>query len=651
MQWFGDRADLNRTDRSVAIKMFAAYALFSCLWITASNAVLGRLANDPVLLSRISILKDSLFILLTIILLYRLIKQNSLLARKEEAARIQLESHAAALDNYRASRQEALENLAIVAGGVPTLIAHMDVNQRYLYVNANYAAWTGKPEHEIIGATVREIIGEDIYQTTAGCIKLALSGRFAFMERTAGILAEERIQHMSFIPRFDSQGTVTSYFALIDDITDIKQAEHALQASVTEQRRIEEQLRQAHKMEAIGTMAGGVAHDFNNILTIIMGCAEMLQSSPHHDPDRSAPYLSHIIDAAGRGAGLTRSLLAFSRQQGVEMAAIDLNSRIRHLDGLFRRIIGEDITIRLSLSRQQLNVMADGGQLDQVFMNMISNARDAMPQGGTLAIASYQAERSLPDSESPPVPCAVLEITDSGSGMSSATLQRIFDPFYTTKEVGKGTGLGLSMAYGIVKSHNGMIEVSSEPGEGTSFRVILPSVTLTPEQEQNRRPHRPAGGHETIMLVEDDPVVRHMVTTLLEKYGYRILAAPDGEAGLELFMTAAEPIHLVLTDVVMPRKNGIEMGREIRASHPGIPVVFMSGYPADVMEQLECTGEDVAYIAKPLNMALLLKTLREALQTEYPLPAPLFYGITAVAGADARPAPYGPDFPTACQEK
>lgn len=622
MRWFGDRADLNRVDRSVAIKLFAAYALFSCLWIAVSDTMLHRLIPDPALLNQINFLKDFVFILFTAILLSKLIKRNTQLAHNEKAALSQIESHASVLDHYRASRQDALENLAIVAGGVPTLIAHLDTNQRYLYVNANYAAWVGRPEHEIIGATVREIIGEEIYQTTAGCIKLALSGRFAFMERTAGILAEERIQHMSFIPRFDEQGAVTSYFALIDDITDIKQAKHALQASVAEQHRIEEQLRQAQKMEAIGTMAGGVAHDFNNILTIIMGCAEMLQSSLHNDPDRSGPYLSHIIDAASRGAGLTRSLLAFSRQQGVEMAAIDLNSRIRHLEELFRRIIGEDITIRLSLSKQQLNVMADGGQLDQVFMNMISNARDAMPQGGTLAIASYQTERSLPDSGSLPVPCAVLEIADSGSGMSSTTLQRIFDPFYTTKEVGKGTGLGLSMAYGIVKSHNGVIEVSSVPGEGTTFRVILPSITQVPVKELNNRPHRLTGGHETILLVEDDPVVRQMVTTLLGKYGYRVLGAPDGEAGLELFRTTSEPIHLVLSDVVMPRKSGIEMGREIRASHPGIPVVFMSGYAADVMEQFECTEEDMAYIAKPLNMPLLLKTLREALQTAYPLPAP-----------------------------
>lgn len=618
MQWFGDRADLNATDRSVTIKMFAAYALFSCLWITASNAVLGRLANDPVLLSRISLLKDSLFILLTIILLYRLIKQNSLLARKEEAARIQLESHAAALDNYRASRQEALENLAIVAGGVPTLIAHMDVNQRYLYVNANYAAWIGRPEHEIIGTAARNIIGEETYQTTVGCIEQALSGRFAFMERTTGRPGEERIQHMSFVPRFDDQGTVTSYFVLIDDITGIKQTEHALKTSISEKCRIEEQLRQAQKMEAIGTMAGGVAHDFNNILTIILSCAEMLQNRPNDAPLHHDPLLGHIIDAASRAAELTRSLLAFSRQQEVEMAAIDLNTRVRQLDELYRRIIGEDIAISLSLSRQQLNVMADGGQLDQVIMNMISNARDAMPEGGTLTITSYQAERKpqMPDDSGHSIcgPCAILEITDTGSGMNSTTLERIFDPFFTTKEVGKGTGLGLSMAYGIIKSHNGIIEVASEPGTGTTFRIILPCITPIKKMDQGtKQPHHLSKGSETVLVVEDDPVVRHMVTALLEKYGYRVLAAEDGEAGLELFRSQPEPIHLILSDVIMPRKNGIEMGREIRAAHPDMPMVFMSGYAADYMEQLKNSGEVFSYIAKPLNVPLLFGTLREAL--------------------------------------
>jgi PAS domain S-box-containing protein len=626
MQWFGYRTDLNSADRDVAMKLFAAYALFSCLWIAVSDTMLHRLIPDPALLNRINFLKDFLFILLTAVFLYKLIKRNTQLAHNEKAALSQIKSHAAVLHHYRSSRQDALEKLAIIAGGVPTLIAHLDTNQRYLYVNANYAAWAGRPEHEIIGATVREIIGDEIYQTTVDCIRLALDGRFAFMERTAGVAGEERIQHMSFVPRFDEQGKVTSYFALIDDITGIKQTERALQASVAEQRKIEEQLRQAQKMEAIGTMAGGVAHDFNNILTVILGCADMLQSKPDI-AYKSAPYLDQIIDAANRAAGFTRSLLAFSRQQGVEMSAIDLNSRIRQLNELLQRIIGEDISISLSLSRQQLNVMADGGQLDQVVMNMISNARDAMPDGGSIAITSYQAEHKLPqsgsDSEPPAITCAVLEICDTGTGMNSTTLGRIFDPFYTTKEVGKGTGLGLSMAYGIIKGHNGLIEVTSEPGAGTTFRIILPCISEAPEKIQITSPLQPRKGNETILLVEDDPVVRHMVTKLLVKHGYHVLAAEDGEAGLELFRSAYTPIDLILSDVIMPRKNGIEMAREIRASQPGMPMVFMSGYAADYMEQFKNSGEVVSYVAKPLNVPTLLNRLREALESPYLLSTPI----------------------------
>ncbi|OGU17499.1 MAG: hypothetical protein A2076_00620 [Geobacteraceae bacterium GWC2_53_11] len=626
MQWFGDQADVIKADRSVAVKTVASYALFSSLWIALSDVILKKFVPDPTFLGRINFFKDILFIFLTITLLYQLIKRYSLLAHQAEETKLRLESNTAALDHFKASHQDALKNLAIVADGVPTLIAHMDLNQRYLYVNANYATWVGRPEHEIVGATVREVIGEEIYQTTVGCIRQVLSGRFAFMKRTAGLLAEERIQHMSFVPRFDEQGAVISYFALINDITDITQTEQALQASVTEQRRIEEQLRQAQKMEAIGTMAGGVAHDFNNILTIILGCAEMMQSRADETYPHSGPYLGQIIDAANRAAGFTRSLLAFSRQQGIEMAAIDLNGRIRQLEELLKRIIGEDITITLSLGSQQLNVMADGGQMDQVIMNMISNARDAMPQGGCLTITTYQTEHALPPQngnvESTLVPCAVLEIADTGSGMNSATLERIFDPFYTTKEVGKGTGLGLSMAYGIVKSHNGVIDVTSEQDKGATFRIILPCVTPAPARAPKRQVPLVMKGNETILLVEDDPVVRHMVKTLLQRYDYRILTAQDGEEGLDLFRNTYEPVHLILSDVIMPRKNGIEMCREIRALHPGIPVIFMSGYAADFMDKLRSSGEAVNFIAKPLNMPLLLKTLREALATAYPLPAP-----------------------------
>lgn len=728
--------DFNSADRIVALKIVAIYALFSCLWISASDIVLHELIPDRAILTRINIFKDILFIVLTIALLYNLIKRYSQLSREAQEARLQLESHISALDRSRAARQDALENLAIVAGGVPTLIAHVDLHLCYQYVNANYAAWVGRTEHEIVGATVREIVGEEIYQATVGCIEQVLTGRFTFMERRAIILGKERIQHMSFIPRFDTHGAVVSYVALINDITDIKQAEHALLASeqkfrtllesirlvavildcngsisfcndflseisgwpreeiidrnwfelfvphgnretakgildlddpatgltrhfedviltragalrqiawdvtqlhdaegrvsgtaligadTTEQRKAEEQLCQTHKMEAIGTMAGGVAHDFNNLLTIIIGCAELFQGCRNKTDHQAELFIGQIIESANRAAKLTHSLLAFSRKQSIEVTAIDLNSRVRQLEELLCRIIGEDIILTVSLCNCSLGVMADGGQLDQVVLNIIGNARDAMPRGGNLQISTYMDEHPhlLPgcSDETTGVPCAVLEISDTGCGMSSTTMERIFDPFYTTKGVGKGTGLGLSMAYGIVKSHNGSIEVSSEQGEGTTFRIFLPCIELSPVMAKKERILILPEGHETILLVEDDPIVRRIVKKMLDNYGYSVLSAQNGEEGLALFRSTLEPIHLILTDVIMPGKNGIEMQQEINALNPGIPAVFMSGYSADLMGQIQNSGQVVRYVTKPLKLPLLLNTIREALASSPP---------------------------------
>ncbi len=729
------KADLKRADRIVAMKVVAIYVLFSFLFVSAADIILKELTLAPSVLCRISFAKDILFIILTASLLNYLVKRYFKLTYIAEDTRSQLESNVTALDQSKIAQRDALEKLAIVANGISSLIAQVDLDQRYLYVNANYAAWIGKCEHEIIGASVREILGEDIYQTTVGCIRQVLKGQFTFLERKTEIQGEERIQHMSFVPQRDEQGAVMSYFVLINDITLIREAELALLASelkfrallenvrlatvivendgtitfcndylceisgwgqtelinrnwyellvpeeswkaarsalahdalglhfemalvtragtlrrinwdmtrffdtegrvtgtaligvdITEQRTVEEQLRQASKMEAIGTMAGGVAHDFNNILTIIMGCADLMQNCHDSESHESCQYSKLVLSSVNRAAALTSGLLAFSRKQDIKMGAVDLNSHVRQLEELFSRIIGEDISVKLSLCDGSLSIMADGGQLDQVVMNMVSNARDAMPHGGSLKISTYHAEHSLPLSdgrnEISTVPCAVLEVVDTGVGMGKATLDRMFDPFYTTKDVGKGTGLGLSMVYGIIKSHNGVIEVDSIEGEGTTFRIYLPRIGVIPEKvvEKQQVPLFLAG-NETILLVEDDPLLRQLVKTRLEKQGYKLFEAGNGEEGLALFKSTLEPIDLILTDVIMPGKNGTEMSREICALHPGIPVVFMSGYTADHLKQVRNAGHVVHFVPKPIIFNILLKTIREALHSGAAVP-------------------------------
>ncbi|MDQ6893664.1 MAG: PAS domain S-box protein [Acidobacteriota bacterium] len=384
---------------------------------------------------------------------------------------------------------------------------------------------------------------------------------------------------------------------------------------ITERRRLEEQFLQAQKMEAIGRLAGGVAHDFNNLLTAILGYTDLLlqQVGP---ADAMRDDLEQIQIAGDRAAALTRQLLAFSRRQMLEPKVIDVNVTIRHLEKMLRRVLGEDVLLVTSLDADLELVRADPGQLEQVIVNLVVNSRDSMPSGGTITISTRSAmlddALDLGRFAIAPGVYVVLEVLDTGTGMDATTLARIFEPFFTTKEKGKGTGLGLATAYGIVKQSGGYIACDSEPGQGTRFQIYLPrSFERAEEGNAGQGGDRDSlRGSETVLLVEDEDGVRLLSRRLLEAHGYHVLEASGGEQALEFAARYPDPIHLLLTDVVMPVMSGPEVARQIQGLRPKIKILFMTGYSDSTVTGL---APDAPLLQKPFTPDALAHRVRETL--------------------------------------
>ena len=394
-------------------------------------------------------------------------------------------------------------------------------------------------------------------------------------------------------------------------VSDLRRAEEELRKS-------QEQLFQSQKMEAVGRLAGGVAHDFNNLLTVIGNyTALVLDDMPDDDPRRQD--LLEVHRASDRAAGLTRQLLAFSRRQVMKPRAIDLAGAANEMAGMLRRLIGEDIQLVVKPRPGTGRAEADPVQVEQILLNLVVNARDAIQGPGTVTIETANAdldhEFARLHQGARPGSYIMLAVGDTGCGMDRETQRRIFEPFFTTKPVGKGTGLGLSAVYGSVKQRGGYIAVYSEPGHGSVFRVYLPRAGA--EQPTPLIPGMvpaPAGSAlGTILVVEDEDTVRELVRKVLERRGFRIHSAANGHAALELAARLREPIHLLLTDVVMPELNGRELVERLKLSHPGLQVVFMSGYTDDALASRGALGPEVRFLAKPFATRDLLKTVQEAL--------------------------------------
>ncbi|MGH8022031.1 MAG: PAS domain S-box protein, partial [Limisphaerales bacterium] len=386
---------------------------------------------------------------------------------------------------------------------------------------------------------------------------------------------------------------------------------------ITAQRHLEEQFRQAQKMEAIGQLAGGVAHDFNNILTVIQGHASLLAGAKLTDVEQKSA--NQIIQAAARAAGLTRQLLTFSRRQLIQPRLLDMNKIVGDMTNMLGRLLGEDVALQLNYCQAPPTVEADAGMMEQVLLNLAVNARDAMPKGGQLSVRitvmdvarSYVAGR--PEAREGKFVC--ISVTDTGAGIAPENLPRIFEPFFTTKAVGKGTGLGLATVYGIVKQHQGWIELESCLGKGTTFRIFIPWVNGN--KTGNEKPTTSItvrGGNEGVLLVEDEKPVRELVARVLERYGYKIFQAANGVEALEVWERHKNEIHLALTDLVMPNNmNGRELAEKLRARSPGLKVVFTSGYSADIVGKDFKLDPELNFLQKPYQPQTLALTLRRCL--------------------------------------
>jgi hypothetical protein len=467
-----------------------------------------------------------------------------------------------------------------------------------------------KGAEQIYGYHAAEIIGQNISilcppdrpdEVPAILEKIRKGNRVEYFESVRVTKDGRRLNmSISVSPIHDGDGNIIGASAIARDIT--------------AQKKFEDQLRQSQKMEAVGRLAGGVAHDFNNLLGIVTACTELLRSRVDTE---SLEYLDNIREAANRGVGLTRQLLAFGRRQTVQAQILDLNERLREMSKLLRPLMGDDVEIFLPSRSKSAVVEVDPGQLDQVVLNLAVNARDAMPRGGKLIIDTgvFDIDENFAQEHTmTPGRYVMLAISDNGTGMDEVTRTRIFEPFFTTKETGKGSGLGLATVYGIVRQAGGHIWVYSEPGQGTTFKIYLPSAEhklgIESEEQAEALPAKRDG--VTILLAEDDPIMRKLTRKMLEEHGYRVLEATNGEAALEVISRHPSSIDLTLTDVAMKGMNGPDLVLRLMDSHPEMKIIYMSGYTGELIAH-QGLQSGIPLLEKPFTRAALLKTIDEAL--------------------------------------
>ncbi|MFW6752516.1 PAS domain-containing protein [Pseudomonas glycinae] len=542
----------------------------------------------------------------------------------------------------QALRQSQTE-LQLIINAMPILISYVDHEERFRLNNAAYLDWYGLTPQELYGRTIREVIGEEAYFLRAPYIAEALAGRpCSFSLYTPHRDGSQRHALMNYLPRHGADGAVNGFYIFVIDETERKKTEEALrnlnetleervsarteqlaqanqrlQNEMFERERAEDALRHAQKMEAVGQLTGGIAHDFNNMLTGIIGSLDLMQRYiANGRADEIGRFTDAAVSSANRAAALTHRLLAFSRRQSLDRKTIDVNELIRSLEDLIRRTKGDPIELKLRLADNVWSVSTDVSQLENALLNLVINARDAMPDGGELLIETanvYLDGNDITTLE--PVKAGdylMLAVSDNGTGMTPSVRSKAFDPFFTTKPIGQGTGLGLSMIYGFAQQSGGHVSLDSLPGQGTCVRLYLPRLHA-PEPEQplaetvSETP-TPATG-ETVVVVEDDPAVRMLVMDLLKELGYRAHEAEDARSALPLLESDMR-VDLLVTDVGLPGMNGRQLAEIARQHRPGLKVLFMTGYAQKAAERQGFLEDGMDMVAKPFSIEQLAGKIR-----------------------------------------
>jgi two-component system, cell cycle sensor histidine kinase and response regulator CckA len=509
---------------------------------------------------------------------------------------------------------EREEFFQLISENVVDMIAVVDSSGKRVYNSPSY--------HRILGYALDELEATSSFEQVHPDDRQIVVDAAADARRTGvGRRIEYRMRHKdgSWVYLESTASPVMNAKGEVENLVIVNR-------DISERRRLEEQLRQSQKMDAIGRLSGGVAHDFNNLLGVIIGYAEILQERIPESDSMRAP-VDQIIKAGSRASSLTKQLLAFSRQQVLEPKILLLNAVVSDTEKMLRRLIGEDIELLTSLDPALGKIRADQGQIEQVIMNLVVNARDAMPEGGRLVIetANFEIDDKFARRYAYPVlpgSYILLTVSDNGIGMDTATQQRIFEPFFTTKEKGKGTGLGLSLVYGVVKQSGGYIDVVSTRGKGTSFNIYLPRVGQNAVETKTIGPDHPEElrGTETILLAEDEDTLRALTRHLLELYGYRVLEACDGNQALRLSEQTTDEIHLLLTDVVMPGISGRILADQLKQKRTDLKIVFMSGYTGQRFGEKEILEPGSLFLQKPFTRESLARKIREALDVSTAAP-------------------------------